>query len=51
MADDGANESQALTSGDITRYRALVERIRHLSQDRPNLKFTGMLCGGKIISA
>ena len=24
MADDDANDSQALTGGDITRYRALV---------------------------
>ena len=42
MADDNANDSQALTGGDITRYRALVARISHLSQDRPDLKFASM---------
>ena len=42
MADDDANDSQALTGGDITRYRALVARISHLSQDRPDLKFASM---------
>ena len=31
--------SQSLTGGDITRYRALVARISYLSQDRPDLKF------------
>ena len=42
MADDDVNDSQALTSGDITRYRAHVARITHLSQDRPDLKFASM---------
>ena len=42
MADDDANDSQALTGGDITRYRALVAQISHLSQDRPDLKFASM---------
>ena len=54
MADDDANDSQALTSGDITRYRALVARISYPSQDRPDLKFAsmrGMLCDGKTIDA
>ena len=31
MADDDDNDSQALTGGDITRYRALVARISYLS--------------------
>ena len=39
MADDDYNDSQALTGGDITQYRALVARISCLSQDRPDLKF------------
>ena len=39
MVDDDANDSQALTGGDIARYRALVARISCLSQDRPDLKF------------
>ena len=34
-----ANDSQALTNGDITKYRALVARISYLSLDRPDLKF------------
>ena len=42
MADDDAHDSQALTSGDITRYRAHVARISYLSQDRPDLKFASM---------
>ena len=42
MADDDANDSQALTGGDVTRYRALVARISYLSQDRPDLKFASM---------
>ena len=42
MADDDANDSQALTGGDITRYRAFVARISYLSQDRPDLKFASM---------
>ena len=42
MADDDANDSQGLTGGDITRYRALVARISCLSQDRPDLKFASM---------
>ena len=42
MADDDANDSQALTGGDITRYIALVARISYLSQDRTDLKFASM---------
>ena len=42
MADDDASDSEALTGGDITRYRALVARISHLSQDRRDLKFASM---------
>ena len=42
MADDDANDSQALTGGDITKYRALVARTSYLSQDRPDLKFASM---------
>ena len=41
MADDDAIDSQALTGGDITRYRALVARISYF-QDRPDLKFASM---------
>ena len=50
---DETNDIQALTGGDITRYRALVARISYLSQDRPDLKFFGnasMLCEGKPVS-
>ena len=39
---DDVNNSQALTHGDITKYRALVARISYLSQDRPDLKFAAM---------
>ena len=42
MADDDANDSQALTGGDITRYWAFVARISYLSQERPDLKFASM---------
>ena len=42
MTGDDANDSQALTGGDITRHRALVTRISYLSQDRPDLKFATM---------
>ena len=42
MADNDANDSQALTGGDITRYRALVARISYLSQDQPDLKCASM---------
>ena len=42
MADDDAIDSQALTGGDVTRYKALVARIRYLSQDRPGLKFASI---------
>ena len=42
MAGDDANDSQTLTGGDITRYRALVARISYLAQDRPDLKFASM---------
>ena len=45
MADDDDPDSQALTNGDITRYRALVARISYLSQDRPDLKFASMQVG------
>ena len=30
MARDDANDSQALTGGDVTRYRARVARISYL---------------------
>ena len=39
---DDTNDSQALTSGDNTKYRALVARISYLSPDRPDLKFAAM---------
>ena len=42
MTDDDTSDSQALTGGDITRYRALVARISCLSLDRPDLKFASM---------
>ena len=42
MADDDAIDSQALTGGDIKRYRALVARISYLSQHRPDLQFASM---------
>ena len=42
MADDDDNDSQALTGGNITRYRALAARISCLSQDRQDLKFASM---------
>ena len=42
MADDDANDSQALTCGDITRYRAFVAQISGLSQDRPGHKCASM---------
>ena len=42
MANDDAVDSQALTGGDITRYRGLVARISYLSQDRPDVKFASM---------
>ena len=48
MAGDDAIDSQALTGGDITKYRSLVARISYLSH-----KFCGnarMLCDGKTIS-
>ena len=35
-------DSQAHTGGDITRYRALVARIRYMSQDRPDLMFASV---------
>ena len=40
--DDDAIDSQALTGGDVTRYRALLARISYMSQDRPDLKFAAM---------
>ena len=42
MVDDDAIDSQALRGGDVTRYRALVARIRNLSQDRPDFKFAAV---------
>ena len=39
---DDTNDSQALTGGDITKYRALVARTSYLSQDRPDLKFASV---------
>ena len=41
-AYDDANDSQALTGGDITRYKAPLARISYVSQDRPVLKFASM---------
>ena len=41
-ADDDDNDSQALTGGKITRYRALAARISYLPQDRPDLRFALM---------
>ena len=47
MADDDDNDRQALTGGDITRYRALVARI---SSTRSQVRFNaGMLCDGKFL--
>ena len=42
MADDDANDSQALTVGDITRHRAFFARISYLSRDRPDIQFASM---------
>ena len=42
MTDGDANDSQALTGGDITRCRAFVARISNLSQDRQDFKFASM---------
>ena len=39
---DEENDTQALTGGDITKYRSLVPRISCLAQDRPDLKFAAM---------
>ena len=39
---DDTNDSQSLSGGDITKYRALVERMSYLSQDRPDFKFAAM---------
>ena len=46
---DDVNDSQALTGGDVTKYREPVARISFLSQDRPDLKFVPMLmlCDGE----
>ena len=42
---DDANDSQALTGGDITKYTAFGARISYLSQNRPDLKFASLqLC-------
>ena len=54
MADDDANDSQALTGGDITLYRELVARFSFLSLDRPALKFASVqVCcaSGKAIGS
>ena len=40
VTSDDASDSLAFTGGDVTKYRALVARISHSSQDRPDLKFT-----------
>ena len=42
MAGDDATDSQTLTGGDITKYRALVARLSYSSHDRPGLKFASM---------
>ena len=42
MAGDGADGSEALTGGDITKYEAFVARISYLSQHPPDLKFASM---------
>ena len=43
MASDDANDGQALTGGDITKYRALVARLSiYVSRGRPELKFASM---------
>ena len=42
MVDDYDPDSQALTNGDITRYKALVAPLSYLSQDRPSVKFASM---------
>ena len=39
---DHANDSQALTDGDITKYRGLMARIRYLSHNTPDLIFAAM---------
>ena len=39
---DDANDSQALTGGDITKNRALVALICYLPQDRPDLNFVAV---------
>ena len=39
---DDAKNSQSTHKCEITKYRALVARIRYLSQDRPDLKFGAM---------
>ena len=41
-ASDGTVDTQALTGGDITKYRALVARISYPSQGRPDLKFASV---------
>ena len=50
MAGDDANDSQALTGGDIKQDRALVARISCLSQDRPDLNFASMQVGCAMAS-
>ena len=41
-ARDVVNDCQALTSGGITKYRALEARISYSLQDRPDLRFSSM---------
>ena len=53
MTDDDTSDSQALTGGDITRYRALVAPISYLSRPtRPQVRFdASVLRNGKAHNA
>ena len=54
MADDDVMDSQSLTGGDITLYRAIVARISYLSTrpSRSQVRIdAGTLCDGKTIDA
>ena len=42
MTSDGESDSEALTGGDITLYRALLAHVSNRSQDRPVLQFESM---------
>ena len=42
MTSDGESDSEALTGGDITLYRALLAHVSYRSQDRPVLQFASM---------